>query len=776
MTFLARGAEEVPNMPYPFYNKEFEFTQPDGTQIRLRGWGNQNYAVFETLDGFTVIKDPVTGYYEYAKLSADGSFLEPTGIRVGLVDPAVLGIEKHIRISKEAAKQESRMAYHMMAATTRWEERRQEAKQAKRMAAMSMGFLPAPPKEEKKGDYIGLCILVQFPDVPGTIPQSEVEKFCNKQGYTGFGNAGSVHDYFSDASGGKLKYTNIVTQYYTARNPRDYYTNPAISHGRRARELILEALEDLKAKGFDFSSLSTDNKGFVYALNVFYAGPIKNNWREGLWPHSWDLGTSFDIGNGKKLYDYQITNMGSELTLETFCHENGHMVCDFPDLYDYGAESNGVGSYCLMCFGGTDEKNPVQICAYLKYKAGWADQVTPLTDGTYTAKAGTNEFFIAVKNPIEYYILENRHRENRDRSLPSSGLAVWHVDELGSNEYEDMTPEKHYECSIVQADNRFDLEHRVNKGDANDLFNKNTGPKFGNSTKPHSRWWDGTPSGLEIIDIGDAGKDVTFRFVKKEGEFKKASSPAKAIPDNDPIGISDKIVFDDDAVVSSLKVDIDITHPYIGDLKVTLISPSGARAILHNRKGGSADNLKTTLDVASTPELGNIIGKPLRGEWVLSVQDVAASDKGILNNWGLEIGGSRGSVIEMEDEAAEKIPDDSEMGIARSMTLEASGQVKSMEVAIDITHTYIGDLKVTLMSPKGTSIDLHNRSGSGQDNLIKTYSASTTPDLAKLSGESIGGKWTLKVVDLAREDVGKLNRWSLKIIPFKGAAPEILAA
>ncbi|MDD3247907.1 MAG: M6 family metalloprotease domain-containing protein [Methanosarcina sp.] len=507
-------------MPYPFYNKEFEFTQPDGTQIKLRGWGNQNYAVFETLDGFTVTMDPVTGYYGYAKLSADESFLEPTGIRVGLVDPAVLGIKRHIRISKEAARQESRMAYYKMAATTRWEQRRQEAKQAKRMAAMSRDILPAPPSEETKGDYTGLCILVQFPDVPCTIPQSEVEKFCNMQGYTGFENAGSVHDYFSDVSGGKLNYTNIVTKYYTAKNPRDYYTNESIRQGIRARELILEALKDLKAKGFDFSSLSTDNEGFIRSLNIFYAGHIVNNWAKGLWPHSWALATPFEIGNGKKFYDYQITNMGDELTLGTFCHENGHMVCDFPDLYDYGFDgfrSCGVGNYCLMGFGGSDDKNPVQVNAYLKYKAGWANKVTPLTDGTYKAKAETNEFFITFKDPaeIEYYIIECRHLENRDKSLPSSGLAIWHSDELGDNEYQDMTSGKHYECSLEQADGRKDLEHGVNAGDATDLFN-NTGQKFGDSTKPNSKWWDGTPSGLEIIDIMNAGREVTFKVVGQE--------------------------------------------------------------------------------------------------------------------------------------------------------------------------------------------------------------------------------------------------------------------
>jgi hypothetical protein len=48
-----------------FDGKVFTFTQPDGTPIQLRGFGDQNYAVFETLDGFTVTKNPVTGYYAF---------------------------------------------------------------------------------------------------------------------------------------------------------------------------------------------------------------------------------------------------------------------------------------------------------------------------------------------------------------------------------------------------------------------------------------------------------------------------------------------------------------------------------------------------------------------------------------------------------------------------------------------------------------------------------------------------------------------------------------
>ena len=45
-------------MPTPFIEEEFVFTNPDGSTINVRGSGNQHYAVFETLDGYTITKDP----------------------------------------------------------------------------------------------------------------------------------------------------------------------------------------------------------------------------------------------------------------------------------------------------------------------------------------------------------------------------------------------------------------------------------------------------------------------------------------------------------------------------------------------------------------------------------------------------------------------------------------------------------------------------------------------------------------------------------------------
>jgi M6 family metalloprotease-like protein len=322
-----------------------------------------------------------------------------------------------------------------------------------------------------------------------------------------------VRDYFHGNSDGQLTYTNVVAPYYRAKRPRTYYTNEAIKQPKRALELIKEALEHLKLSGFNASVLTSDDKDYVYALNVFYAGTRVNNWAKGLWPHAHHLNKPYKLGPGKKIFDYQITDMTSELTLGTFCHENGHLICDFPDLYDYGYKSNGAGKFCLMCLGGSRprEKNPAQIGAYLKRAAGWTSQSTLLQSGqTVTLTAGRNEFALHRKSATEYYLIENRNAAGRDIALGASGLAVWHVDELGSNDNELGSPSLHYECALVQADGLRELENDGDEGDDNDLFKAGHRDTLSAATTPNSNWWDTSPSGLHIAQISAAGPTMTF--------------------------------------------------------------------------------------------------------------------------------------------------------------------------------------------------------------------------------------------------------------------------
>jgi M6 family metalloprotease-like protein len=497
-------------MPMPFYDEEFTFTNPDGTTIQVKGCGNQYYAVFETLDGYTVTKDSASNFYTYADLSSDKNSLVPTDAVVGQANPETLGIRKHIRIRRAQAKQLAMRSPMITQTQERWKTRRENKKAQLKSVDPRRVAESLPSSSVTVGNYVGLCILIEFPDVGNTVSRQQVDDFCNLAGYSGFGNNGSVRDYFYDVSKGKLTYTNIVTDYYVAAHNRSYYTDPSVSYGTRARELIIETLNHLKSNGFNFSTLSSDSSDYIYALNVFYVGPSVNNWSEGLWPHSWSLASPYDAGGGKKFFDYQITNMGSSLTLRTFCHENGHMVCGFPDLYDYGGESYGAGNYCLMAYGANNT-NPCQVSAYLKNEAGWADSLTQITNGmTAQVSAANNDFYIHSKNNDEYFLVENRQRTGRDTFIPDDGLTIWHVDETGSNNQEQMTSAQHYECSLEQADNHFDLEHGTNTGDTDDAFIASGNNQFSDTTNPDSKWWDGSNSGLNITQISASGANMSF--------------------------------------------------------------------------------------------------------------------------------------------------------------------------------------------------------------------------------------------------------------------------
>src|SRR3954471_6959787 len=95
--------------------------------------------------------------------------------------------------------------------------------------------------------------------------------------------------------------------------------------------------------------------------------------------------------------------------------------------------------------------------------------------------------------------------------------------------------------------------------------------------------------------------------------------------------ISSTIHLDNTASVDKLKLDLDISHTYRGDLVVTLTSPSGKSAVVSDRAGGSADDIKGSFD------LTQFAGEPVAGDWKLSVQDAAKQDVGTLNKWGLTI-------------------------------------------------------------------------------------------------------------------------------------------
>ncbi|MCB1936776.1 MAG: proprotein convertase P-domain-containing protein, partial [Nitrosomonas sp.] len=164
-----------------------------------------------------------------------------------------------------------------------------------------------------------------------------------------------------------------------------------------------------------------------------------------------------------------------------------------------------------------------------------------------------------------------------------------------------------------------------------------------------------------------------------------------------------------------------------------------------------------------TPSLGALNGMPIQGTWKLNVADLARRDKGKLQRWNLEIGLAPSNTIRAEQSSSLKIPDNNPDGISDTLAVKKTGVVQSIKIWLDITHTYIGDLRVQLIAPSGKTVLLHDRSGGNQDNLIKTYDAANLPLLQELTGEKVKGSWILKVFDLAGRDVGKLNHWGVEV-------------
>jgi subtilisin-like proprotein convertase family protein len=134
------------------------------------------------------------------------------------------------------------------------------------------------------------------------------------------------------------------------------------------------------------------------------------------------------------------------------------------------------------------------------------------------------------------------------------------------------------------------------------------------------------------------------------------------------------------------------------------------------------------------------------------------------------------------------IPDDNAGGVQSTLFVPVSGRIKDLDVTLNVSHTFVGDLKVELTSPdNSTTVRLAEHVGgpnNGGDNLADTVfddqasttigaGASTAPytgsfrpqgdQLSRLDGKEQQGTWKLRVSDRYENDTGSLLGWGLTI-------------
>ncbi len=104
--------------------------------------------------------------------------------------------------------------------------------------------------------------------------------------------------------------------------------------------------------------------------------------------------------------------------------------------------------------------------------------------------------------------------------------------------------------------------------------------------------------------------------------------------------------------------------------------------------------------------------------------------------------------------------------VSFSLDVPGNTKVETCTVAVDLKHTFIGDLIITLRPPASTGVApivLHNRAGGSTKNLKKTYDSTNTPKLGGFAGKSCRGSWTLQIEDAAAQDFGTLVSFSLSL-------------
>jgi carboxypeptidase D len=166
-------------------------------------------------------------------------------------------------------------------------------------------------------------------------------------------------------------------------------------------------------------------------------------------------------------------------------------------------------------------------------------------------------------------------------------------------------------------------------------------PHHGVSVSPSTP--PGHKLGFVLEWTSEQGAAVSQPFFVPVGlpqcESVVAGDAPHAIADHQATNSS--LVFGSALEVESITVDVDISHTYRGDLRVELVSPSGSPVLLHNRTGGSANDIVGTYGggLAAWEPLERLAGEPAQGSWSLVVRDAASGDVGNLNGWAVEICG-----------------------------------------------------------------------------------------------------------------------------------------
>lgn len=316
-----------------------------------------------------------------------------------------------------------------------------------------------------------LVILAAFSDQAflSSDPLTQWNKIFNEENFSESPFYGSVHDYFLSQSYGQFQ-LSFDLQYVQLDESRVKYRSTR-TDDENSKYLVIDLIEALQQRDIDWSLYDWDGDGLIEQLLIVYAGKGQNDGggSNTIWPHQWWLSehenvSPISLNDGQQTIDcyccvQELGRTGGYTTFGTICHEYSHCF-GLPDFY-YGATSyiemwdlmdygnNGLGGYC-----------PPNYSAHERMLMGWLTPTlldAPCTISNIVPTSQEPQAFIIHNDayPNEFYMVENRQKEAWDRSLPGSGIIVWHIDydeDIWTTGMPNQTGQTRY--TIIPANNR----------------------------------------------------------------------------------------------------------------------------------------------------------------------------------------------------------------------------------------------------------------------------------------------------------------------------------
>jgi M6 family metalloprotease-like protein len=515
-------------------------SQPDGIAFEAIPWGDEWLNGMETLDGYTILRDPQSAYWIYATLGFDGNMSPQRGgqtpLIVGKDEP--LGLPKHIRPEIGAT--------------------------ISRSSASGDADRTVGRSHINLGTQEVLVLLVDFPNRPG---QTLASDWAGKV----FGPTNSLGHYYYDVSFGNLTLAPASESSGTANDGvvgwlRLPYNHPntAGNLGQKNLQLVQDAIEAADAF-VNFAAYDSNGDGYlsydelhvmviVAGQEAAYGG--EDTCPPSVWAHQYYLDytlVSAPVVDGVRVASYAggggYTQFGEihcdsenapghPATIGIIAHEFGHDL-QWPDLYDtsFISDSAGIGNWGLMGTGMWNRNTvgslypgeaPANPTAWSRWYQGWITptQITastlnvaipPVGEGSGTVLLlrdnpnGVDWIFERQSGVGEYFLIENRQKIGYDLGLPGDGLLIWHIDEsVVYNNFANSDQNRRL-VDLVQADGLGQLNIQGgNRGDTGDpypgLYLNRT---FNASSVPSSNLHGGLLSGVSLKKITQDGDWIT---------------------------------------------------------------------------------------------------------------------------------------------------------------------------------------------------------------------------------------------------------------------------